>query len=183
MPLPPANGPLRHMRPSSGPSGHLLPRAKAIRKEHRHAHTSSSAPPAAGKSWRMLAELRARAERGERSLLIVPEQFTSSTEGHALPHPGGQPVRLRGKLLLHLAGGGPAAPLRRGGGGDPERGGPRPAGAPRGGFSLLDKVVYYNRQRRSAAFCEKAAQTIEELKSAGVTPDHAGRRTPTPAGG
>ena len=37
--------------------------------------------------------------------------------------------------------------------------------------SLLDKVVYYNRQRRSAAFCEKAAQTIEELKSAGITPD------------
>lgn len=24
--------------------------------------------------------------------------------------------------------------------------------------SLLDKVVYYNRQRRSAAFCEKAAR-------------------------
>ena len=34
-----------------------------------------------GKSRRMLAELRARAERGEYSLLIVPEQFTSSTEG------------------------------------------------------------------------------------------------------
>ena len=50
------------------------------------------------------------------------------------------------------------------------------------GFSLLDKVVYYNRQRRSAAFCEKAAQTINELKSAGVTPDNAGRSTPTPAG-
>ncbi|HRL04931.1 MAG TPA: hypothetical protein PKX81_08420 [Gemmiger formicilis] len=29
----------------------------------------------------MLAELRTRAERGERSILIVPEQFTSSTEG------------------------------------------------------------------------------------------------------
>ena len=37
--------------------------------------------------------------------------------------------------------------------------------------SLLDKVVYYSRQRRSAAFCEKAAQTIGELKSAGITPD------------
>ena len=37
--------------------------------------------------------------------------------------------------------------------------------------SLLDKVVYYSRQRQSAAFCEKAAQTIDELKSAGVTPD------------
>ena len=37
--------------------------------------------------------------------------------------------------------------------------------------SLLDKVVYYSRQRQSAAFCEKAARTIDELKSAGVTPD------------
>ena len=37
--------------------------------------------------------------------------------------------------------------------------------------SLLDKVVYYSRQRKSAAFCEKAAQTIGELKSAGITPD------------
>ena len=36
-------------------------------------------PSGSGKSRRMLAELRARAENG--SLLIVPEQFTSSTEG------------------------------------------------------------------------------------------------------
>ena len=35
----------------------------------------------------------------------------------------------------------------------------------------MDKVVYYSRQRRSAAFCEKAAQTVSELKSAGVTPE------------
>ncbi len=32
---------------------------------------------------------------------------------------------------------------------------------------MMDKVVYYSRQRRSAAFCEKAAETISELKSAG----------------
>ena len=38
-------------------------------------------PSGSGKSRRMLAELRARAENGQRSLLIVPEQFTSSTEG------------------------------------------------------------------------------------------------------
>ena len=38
-------------------------------------------PSGSGKSSRMLAELRARAEQGQRSLLIVPEQFTSSTEG------------------------------------------------------------------------------------------------------
>ena len=38
-------------------------------------------PSGSGKSYQMLAELRTRAERGERNILIVPEQFTSSTEG------------------------------------------------------------------------------------------------------
>ena len=38
-------------------------------------------PSGSGKSYQMLAQLRARAERGQPSLLIVPEQFTSSTEG------------------------------------------------------------------------------------------------------
>ncbi|MCO7108054.1 hypothetical protein NIA69_01105 [Gemmiger formicilis] len=46
--------------------------------------------------------------------------------------------------------------------------------------SLLDKVVYYSRQRRSAAFCEKAAQTISELKSAGVTPEMLAEYAKTP---
>lgn len=30
---------------------------------------------------------------------------------------------------------------------------------------MMDKVVYYSRQRRSAAFCQKAAETISELKA------------------
>ena len=38
-------------------------------------------PSGSGNSRRMRMDLRARAERGEDSLLIVPEQFTSSTEG------------------------------------------------------------------------------------------------------
>ena len=36
---------------------------------------------------------------------------------------------------------------------------------------MMDKVVYYSRQRRSAAFCQKAAETISELKSAGIRPE------------
>ena len=36
-------------------------------------------PSGSGKSRRMRMDLRARAERGEDSRLIVPEQFTSST--------------------------------------------------------------------------------------------------------
>ena len=126
-------------------------------------------PSGSGKSRRMLAELRARAERGERSLLIVPEQFTSSTEGQ-LYHTLGDTLSayvesysftsLAETLLRHY-GGAAVQTLDEAG---------RALLVRRAVDSLLDQVVYYNRQRRSAAFCEKAAQTIEELKSAGVTP-------------
>ena len=34
---------------------------------------------------------------------------------------------------------------------------------------LQDHVHYYYRHRRSAAFCQMAAQTIDELKSAGLS--------------
>ena len=38
-------------------------------------------PSGSGKSARLFGELRRRAQAGTRSVLIVPEQFTSSTEG------------------------------------------------------------------------------------------------------
>ena len=127
-------------------------------------------PSGSGKSYKMLAELRARAERGERSILIVPEQFTSSTEGVLYRTLGDSlSAYVESYSFTSLA----EALLRRYGG----------AAVPtlteadralllrRAADSLLDKVVYYNRQRRSAAFCEKAAQTVNELKSAGVTPE------------
>ena len=44
-------------------------------------------PSGSGKSVRLREELRQRARSQQRSILIVPEQFTSSTEGalyHAL---------------------------------------------------------------------------------------------------
>ena len=34
---------------------------------------------------------------------------------------------------------------------------------------LQDNVHYYHRHRRSAAFCQMAAETIDELKSAGLS--------------
>ena len=127
-------------------------------------------PSGSGKSRRMLAELRARAENGQRSLLIVPEQFTSSTEG-TLYHILGDSLSAYvesysftslAESLLRRYGGAAVETLSEAG---------RALLVRRAADSLLDKVVYYNRQRRSAAFCEKAAQTIEELKSAGITPD------------
>lgn len=127
-------------------------------------------PSGSGKSRRMLAELRARAERGERSLLIVPEQFTSSTEG-LLYHTLGDTLSAfvesysftsLAETLLRRYGGAAVQTLDEAG---------RALLVRRAVDSLLDQVAYYNRQRRSAAFCEKAAQTIQELKSAGITPD------------
>ena len=127
-------------------------------------------PSGSGKSYQMLAELRARAERGERSILIVPEQFTSSTEGQLYRTLGDSlsayvesySFTSLAEALLRRYGGAAVPTLTEAG---------RALLLRRATDSLLDKVVYYNRQRRSAAFCEKAAQTINELKSAGVTPE------------
>ena len=127
-------------------------------------------PSGSGKSYRMLAELRARAEHGQHSLLIVPEQFTSSTEGLLYRTLGDSlsayvesySFTSLSEALLRRYGGAAVPTLTEAG---------RALLVRRAADSLLDKIVYYSRQRRSAAFCEKAAQTISELKSAGVTPE------------
>ena len=127
-------------------------------------------PSGSGKSYQMLAQLRARAERGQPSLLIVPEQFTSSTEGLLYRTLGdtlsayveSYSFTTLAEALLRRYGGAAVQTLDEAG---------RALLVRRAVDSLLDRVVYYNRQRRSAAFCEKAAQTIQELKSAGITPD------------
>ncbi len=127
-------------------------------------------PSGSGKSYAMFAALRERAARGERSILIVPEQFTSSTEGQLYRTLGDSlsayvesySFTSLAEALLRRYGGAAVPTLTEAG---------RALLLRRATDSLLDKVVYYSRQRRSAAFCEKAAQTINELKSAGVTPD------------
>ena len=100
----------------------------------------------------------------------MPEQFTSSTEG-ALYRLLGDTLSgyvesysftSLAETLLRRYGGAAVPTLTEAG---------RAVLVRRALDSLLDKVVYYSRQRQSAAFCEKAAQTIDELKSAGVTPD------------
>ena len=126
-------------------------------------------PSGSGKSRRMLAALRDRAAKGQYSLLLVPEQFTSSTEGQ-LYHTLGDSLSgyvesfsftSLAESILRRCGGAAVQTLDEAG---------RALLVRRAADSLLDKVVYYSRQRRSAAFCEKAAQTIGELKSAGITP-------------
>lgn len=139
-------------------------------------------PSGSGKSYQMLAELRTRAERGERSILIVPEQFTSSTEGVLYRTLGDSlsayvdsySFTSLSEALLRRYGGAAVPTLTEAG---------RALLLRRAADSLLDKVVYYSRQRRSAAFCEKAAQTISELKSAGVTPEMLAEYAKTPGRG
>lgn len=127
-------------------------------------------PSGSGKSRLLLERLRARATAGQQSILIVPEQFTSSTEG-ALYHSLGDHLSALvdsysftslAEALLRRYGGAAVPTLSEAG---------RAVLIRRAVDSLLDQIVYYRRQRHSAAFCEKAAQTIEELKSAGIDPD------------
>lgn len=126
-------------------------------------------PSGSGKSTLLRQRLHARAAAGQQSILIVPEQFTSSTEG-ALYYSLGDALSAMvdsysftslAEELLRRYGGAAVPTLTEAG---------RAILIRRAVDSLLDKIVYYRRQRHSAAFCEKAAQTIEELKSAGIDP-------------
>ncbi len=90
-------------------------------------------PSGSGKSVRLREELRQRARSRQRSILIVPEQFTSSTEG-ALYHALGDELSayVESYSFTSLAEN-PAAPLWRCGGAHAERGRTRRVGAPRYG--------------------------------------------------
>ena len=55
-------------------------------------------PSGSGKSYQMLAELCTRAERGERSILIVPEQYSHTAE-RALCRTGGGTISRYAEVL------------------------------------------------------------------------------------
>ncbi len=126
-------------------------------------------PSGSGKSWRIRRDITLRAEAGQRSILLVPEQFTSSTESmlyQALGDTASEYVdsysfTSLAQTLLRQYGGAAVPTLSEAG---------RAVLVRRAMKELADKIVYYSRQRQSAAFCEKAAQTIVELKSAGISP-------------
>ncbi len=121
-----------------------------------------------GKTTLLYSRIRARAERGERSILLVPEQFTSSTEGRIYRELGDA---LSGMVesfsftslaehILSAEGGAAVQTLTDAG---------RAVLVRRALEELQDNVHYYYRHRRSAAFCQMAAETIDELKSAGLS--------------
>ena len=121
-----------------------------------------------GKTTLLYARIKARAEAGKRSILLVPEQFTSSTEGRIYRKLGDA---LSGMVesfsftslaehILSAEGGSAVQTLSDAG---------RAVLVRRALEELQDKVHYYYRHRRSAAFCQMAAETIDELKSAGLS--------------
>ena len=121
-----------------------------------------------GKTTLLYSRIKARAEQGRRSILLVPEQFTSSTEGRIYRELGDA---LSGMVesfsftslaerILSAEGGAAVQTLSDAG---------RAVLVRRALEELQDHVRYYYRHRRSAAFCQMAAQTIDELKSAGLS--------------
>lgn len=121
-----------------------------------------------GKTTLLYQRIRTRAEKGEKSILLVPEQFTSSTEGRIYRELGDA---LSGMVesfsftslaekILSTEGGAAVQTLSDAG---------RTVLVRRALEELQDNVHYYYRHRRSAAFCQMAAETIDELKSAGLS--------------
>ncbi|MGN0708037.1 MAG: PD-(D/E)XK nuclease family protein [Faecalibacterium sp.] len=121
-----------------------------------------------GKTTLLYQRLRARAEAGQNSILLVPEQFTSSTEGRICRELGEE---LSGRVesfsftslaerILSAEGGAAVQTLSDAG---------RVVLVRRALEELQDEVHYYYRHRRSAAFCKLASETIDELKSAGLS--------------
>ncbi len=127
-----------------------------------------------GKTTLLYDRLRARALAGQKSILLVPEQFTSSTEGRIYETLGDA---LSGMVesfsftslaerVLQSCGGAAVQTLTDAG---------RAVLVRRALEALGGSVKYYYRHRRSAAFCQLAAETIDELKSAGLSGERLGR--------
>ena len=106
-----------------------------------------------GKTTLLYQRIRARAEKGEKSILLVPEQFTSSTEGRIYRELGDA---LSGMVesfsftslaekILSTEGGAAVQTLSDAG---------RAVLVRRALEELQDNVHYYHRHRRSAAFCQ-----------------------------
>ena len=121
-----------------------------------------------GKTSLLYARIRARAQAGLPSILLVPEQFTSSTEARIYRELGEELSAMvdsysftsLGEHILSAEGGAAVQTL-----GDAARA----VLVRRALEELQDSIRYYYRHRRSAAFCQMAAQTIDELKSAGLS--------------
>ncbi len=120
-----------------------------------------------GKTGRVLAELKARAAAHRRSILLAPEQFSSSAETMAYRTLGdelGAYVAVYSftsfaERVLKEYGGVAAKTLTEAA---------RVVAVRRAMDTLGDALTTYRRHRRSTGFCSLCADAIEELKTAGA---------------
>ncbi len=121
-----------------------------------------------GKTTLLYAKIKERALAGQKSILLVPEQFTASTEQriyHTLgdAHSGmveSFSFSSLAERVLSSCGGAAIKTLAEAG---------RAVLVRRAIKEVENRLVYYRkRQMQNAAFCQMVAQTIDELKSAGL---------------
>ena len=120
-----------------------------------------------GKSTYLLDAIKARAAGGGRSILLVPEQFSSSAEGmvwQALGEKDSGMVevlsfRTLAQRILRTCGGAGIQILGDAG---------RVVFVRRSLDAVGEQLQAFARQRRSTAFCNLCAQTLSELKTAGA---------------
>ena len=121
-----------------------------------------------GKSTCIFEEIRQRARQGQYSILLVPEQFTSSTESRIYRWLGDElsgyvssySFTSLSEKLLGLYGG---AAIRT------VTDASRVVMVRRAIEALGEGVHYYSKHRRNPAFLQLCAETLNELKSAGLT--------------
>ena len=124
-----------------------------------------------GKTYTVLQEVKSRAQQKQYSILLVPEQFSAAMEGR-LYHVLGDELsgfvtscsfRTLGERILDHYGGGELPLMSEAG----------RAVLVRRAMDALEpeQLGKFGGQKRSAAFCAACADIIQEMKTAGVSPD------------
>ena len=130
-----------------------------------------------GKTGRVLAEMKVRAAARRRSILLVPEQFSSSAETMVYRSLGDAfsacaevySFTSFAELVLKTFGGAAVKTLTDAA---------RAVAVRRAMDTLGDELQAYRRHRRSTGFCSMCADAIKELKTAGASPETAAGRGP-----
>ena len=124
-----------------------------------------------GKTGRVVTEMKVRAAAGLSSILLVPEQFSSSAETMVYKALGDRLSAYAevysftsfAEYLLKTFGGVAVPTLTDAA---------RAVAVRRAMDALGEEVKLYYKNRRSTGFCNLAAQAIQELKTAGAAPGH-----------
>ncbi len=123
-----------------------------------------------GKTSHLIKRMNERAKKEEQSILLVPEQFSSAAEGLIYDELGEKgsafvqvlSFRTLAERILKNSGG-MSLPVMTDAG--------RVVFVKRALNEISQELRRFSRQRRSTAFCNLCAQTINELKTAGASPE------------